>query len=156
MFDTVDLNTRFVPVARITENMGRTVGSKVLKEGRKRAALELKGLVKDCSTNLGNLFNSWTFKNVKLQNCKTHVKWIIHRDVKVFSGLSQGSTKPVPKEWQWLLRRFYTVIDAKDETDIYIRLEVLRSTIHRLKGKRVSRLVKAFKQFTLPSEYEPT
>lgn len=144
--DTVDLNTRFVPVARIMKNMGRKSGTKVLKEGRKRATLDIKGLIKDCSTNLGGLFQTWTFKNVKLQNCITHVKWIIHRHVKAFCGLPQGSTKPVPKEWQWLLRRFYEVIDSKSEVDIYIKLEILRSTLLKLREKRISRLKTAFKQ----------
>ena len=33
--DTVDVNTRFVPVAKIAENMGRNEGKKVLMEGRR-------------------------------------------------------------------------------------------------------------------------
>ena len=144
--DTVDLNTRFVPVARITKNMGRNIGREVLVEGRKHASLKIKGIVKDCSTNLGGLFKTRNFKNVKLQNCITHVKWIINRHVKVFSGLPQGSTKPVPKEWKWLLKRFYNVINSKTETDIYVKLEILRNTINRLSEKRIKRLVKAFEQ----------
>ena len=144
--DTVDLNTRFVPVARITKNMGRNIGKEVLREGRKSATLEIKGLVKDCSTNLGGLFRTRSFKNVKLQNCITHVKWIIARHVKVYAGIPSGSTKPLPREWNWLLRRFYDVIDSKSETDIYIKLEILRIAINGLNEKRVSRLVKAFKQ----------
>ena len=144
--DTVDLNTKFVPAARITKNMGREIGKEVLVEGRKHATLQIKGLVKDCSTNLGGLFRARSFKNVKLQNCKTHVKWIMARHVKIYAGLSHGSTKKLPKEWNWLLKLFYNVIDSKNETDIYINLEILRSAINRLNEKRITRLIKAFKQ----------
>lgn len=144
--DTVDLNTRFVPVARITERMGREIGKEVLVEGRKQATLEIKGLIKDCSTNLGGLFKTRCFKNVKLQNCITHVKWIMARHVKIYAGVPSGSTKSLPKEWKWLLRLFYNVIDSKNETDIYIRLEILRNAINRLSEKRIKRLIKAFRQ----------
>jgi len=41
----------------------------------------------------------------------------------------------VPKKNLWILHRFYDVIDAKDETDAYIKLEVLRYTVERLKSK---------------------
>lgn len=144
--DTVDLNTKFVPVARITKNMGRDVGMKVLREGRKHATLQIKGIVKDCSTNLGGLFKTHSFKNIKLQNCITHVKWIMARHVKIYAGIPPSSTKKLPKEWNWLLRLFYNIIDSKDETDIYINLEILRSAINRLNKKRIKRLIKAFKQ----------
>ena len=49
--DTVDVVTRFVPVAKISENMGRDAGREVLKEGRKNRQLWINGLVKDCTTN---------------------------------------------------------------------------------------------------------
>jgi transposase-like protein len=144
--DTVDLNTKFVPAARITKNMGRKIGKQVLVEGRKHAQLKVRGLVKDCSTNLGGLFKTRSFKDVKLQNCITHVKWIILRHLKAFAGLPQGSTKPVPKEWSWLIRHFYEVINATTETDIYIKLEILRGILKKLRAERITRLVKAFKQ----------
>ncbi len=73
--------------------MGRSIGREVLVEGRKHAALQIKGLVKDCSTNLGGLFKMRSFKNVKLQNCITHVKWIMARHVKIYAGISPKSTK---------------------------------------------------------------
>ena len=41
--DTVDLNTRFVPVAKISENMGRDAGREVLMEGRKNCRLWING-----------------------------------------------------------------------------------------------------------------
>ncbi len=144
--DTVDLNTKFVPVARITEGMGRNIGRVVLQEGRKNARLKIKGIVKDCTTNLGGLFRTRSFSNVKQQNCITHVKWIMARHVKMFSGIAARSPKPLPKEWRWLLKRFYDVIDSKNETDIYIKLEILRNIINKLKTKRINRLLKAFKQ----------
>ena len=37
--DTVDENTRFVPVAKISVNMGGDAGKEVLKEGRKSCEL---------------------------------------------------------------------------------------------------------------------
>lgn len=144
--DTVDLNTRFVPVARITKNMGRNIGREVLVEGRKHATLKIKGLVKDCSTNLGGLFKTRNFKNVKLQNCITHVKWIMARHVKIYAGIPPSSTRKLPKEWNWLLKLFYNIIDSKNETDIYINLEILRNSINRQSEKRIKRLIKAFKQ----------
>lgn len=144
--DTVDLNTKFVPVARITEKMGRNIGREVLKEGRKNATLKIKGIVKDCSTNLGGLFRTRGFSNVKQQNCITHVKWIVARHVKMFSGVPPNSNNPLPKEWRWLLKRFYDVIDSRHETDIYIKLEILRNIINKLREKRITRLLKAFKQ----------
>ncbi|KKK40999.1 MAG: hypothetical protein Lokiarch_46760, partial [Candidatus Lokiarchaeum sp. GC14_75] len=50
--DTVDVITRFVPIAKISENMGRKAGREVLMEGRKNCQLRINGLVKDCTTNL--------------------------------------------------------------------------------------------------------
>jgi len=144
--DTVDLTTRFVPVARITQHMGRNIGREVLSEGRKRATLKIKGIVKDCSTNLGGLFKTQKYKNVKLQNCITHVKWIMSRHVRAYVGIPSGSPKPLPKEWNWLLQRLYNVIDSKNETDIYINLEILRYSINQLNQKRFKRLIKAFRQ----------
>jgi len=41
---------------------------KVLMEGRKNCALQIKGLVKDCTTNLGGLFKTRSFKNIIQQN----------------------------------------------------------------------------------------
>ena len=144
--DTVDVNTKFVPVARITGKMGRSAGGKVLKEGRRGRTLNIKGLVKDCSTNLGGLFKLRAFKDLKQQNCITHVKWIMARHVKSYAGIPKGSVKPLPKKWNRLLKLFYNVIDSKNETKIYINLEILRNAINQLSEKRINRLVKAFKQ----------
>lgn len=144
--DTVDVVTRFVPVAKISENMGRDAGRDVLMEGRKDRQLWIHGLVKDCTANLGGLFRTRSFKHVLQQNCLTHVKWIASKHVKAFAGLSKQSKKPVPKEWRWLLKRFYSLINSKDETDAYIKLEILRRTIERLKGKKTKELHTALKQ----------
>jgi len=144
--DTVDVNTKFVPVARITNQMGRSAGGKVLHEGRRGKTLKIKGLVKDCTTNLGGLFKLRLFKGLKQQNCITHVKWIIARHVKIYAGIPMRSTKPLPKEWNWLLKLFYNVIDSTNETKVYINLEILRNAINQLNEKRINRLVKAFRQ----------
>lgn len=144
--DTVDVVTRFIPVAKISENMGRKAGREVLMEGRKNCQLWINGLVKDCSTNLGGLFRTRSFKHILQQNCLTHVKWIASKHVKAFAGLSKQSKKPVPKEWRWLLKRFYNLINSKDETEAYIKLEILRRTIERLKGKKIKELHTALKQ----------
>ncbi len=85
--DTVDINTRFVPVAKIMKSMGRDAGREVLREGRRNAMLKIHGIVKDCSTNLGGLFRTRSFKNVKQQNCLTHIKWIVARHVKIYAGI---------------------------------------------------------------------
>jgi hypothetical protein len=143
--DTIDVNTGFVPVAKVSSNMGRKVGRKVLMEGRKNLALKIEGIIKDMTTNLGGLFRTRSFKHIQQQNCLTHVKWMVSRHVKAFAGLSEHSKKPIPKEWRWLLSRFYDVIDSHHETDAYIRLEVLRNTIRKLKGKRKKHLITAFK-----------
>jgi hypothetical protein len=66
--------------------------------------------------------------------------------VKAFAGLSHQSRKPVPKKWRWLLRRFYDLIDSKDETDAYIKLEIIRRTVERVKGKKIKELHTALKQ----------
>jgi len=144
--DTVDVVTRFVPVARISENMGRDAGREVLMEGRKNCQLWINGLVKDCTTNLGGLFRTRSFKHIIQQNCLTHVKWIASAHVKAFAGMYKQSNKPVPKKWRWLLNRMYALINAKHETDAYIQLEIIRSTIEKLKGKRIKELHTALKQ----------
>ncbi|MCP6719045.1 MAG: hypothetical protein KJI71_02290, partial [Patescibacteria group bacterium] len=115
--DTVDVITRFVPVAKISENMGRKAGRKVLMEGRKNCQLWINGIVKDCTTNLGGLFRTKSFKHVIQQNCLTHVKWIVSAHVKAFAGMSKRSNKPLPKEWRWLRDRFYALINTKHESD---------------------------------------
>ena len=144
--DTVDVNTRFVPVAKISENMGRDKGREVLMEGKRGKNLWINGLMKDCTTNLGGLFRTRSFKHIIQQNCLTHVKWAVSKHVKAFAGLSKQSIKPVIKKWRWLLKRFYTLIDSKDETDAYIKLEIIRRTVERLKGKKIKELLTALKQ----------
>ena len=144
--DTVDVNTRFIPVAKISLNMGRNQGREVLMEGRRGRNLWINGIMKDCTTNLGGLFRTRSFKHIIQQNCLTHVKWIVSKHVKAFAGLSKHSTKPVPKKWRWLLKQFYGLIDSKDETDAYIKLEIIRNTVERLKGKKIKELHVALKQ----------
>lgn len=144
--NTVDMNTRFVPVARIKPKMGRKMGKEVLREGRKDLALWIKGLVKDCTANLGGLFKTRSFKHIVQQNCLTHVKWIIVKHVKAFTGLSKQSRKPIPKEWRWLKVRFYKVIDSGTDTEAYIWLEIVRRTVERLKGEKIKELHTALKQ----------
>ncbi len=144
--DTVDVVTRFVPVAKISENMGRDASREVLMEGRKNCQLWINGLIKDCTTNLGGLFGTRSFKHIIQQNCLTHIKWIVSAHVKAFAGMSKRSNKPVPKKWRWLLKRFYALINSKHEADAYIQLEVIRNTIEKLKGKRIKELHTALKQ----------
>ena len=144
--DTVDMNTRFIPVAKISQNMGRHAGREVLMEGRRGKNMWINGLVKDCTTNLGGLFRTRSFKHIKQQNCLTHVKWIVSKHVKAFAGLSKQSRKPVPTKWRWLLKRFYALIDSKDETDAFIKLEIIRSTVKCVKGKKIKELHTAIKQ----------
>jgi len=144
--DTVDINTRFIPVAKISRHMGRNEGRKVLMEGRRGKNLWINGIMKDCTTNLGGLFRTRSFKHIIQQNCLTHVKWVVSKHVKAFAGLSKQSKKPVPKKWSWLLKRFYTLIDSKDETDAYVKLEIIRRTLERLKGKKIKELHTALKQ----------
>jgi hypothetical protein len=143
--DTIDVNTRFVPAAKVSPEMGRDAGREVLMEGRKNLNLKIEGLIKDMTTNLGGLFRTRSFKHVSLQNCLTHVKWAVSRHVKAFAGLSEQSTKPIPQEWRWLLSGFYKVIDSRHETDAYIQLEILRSIIPKLKEEKRDHLITAFK-----------
>jgi len=144
--DTVDVVTRFVPVAKISEHMGRDAGREVLREGRKNRQLWINGLVKDCTANLGGLFRTRSFKHIIQQNCLTHVKWITSAHVKAFAGMSKRSNKPVPKEWRWLRDRLYALINAKHETDAYIQLEIIRNTIEKLSGRRIKELHTALRQ----------
>lgn len=144
--NTVDMNTRFIPVAKIKKKMGKKSGREVLLEGKRGRKLKIKCIVKDCSTNLGSLFHQRGFKNVILQNCLTHVKWIISKHVKAFAGLSKQSRKPVPKEWRWLLYRFYRLLDLDNEADTYIHLEALRKTVEDLNGTRIKELHVAIRQ----------
>lgn len=60
----------------------------------------LLGLTKDCTTNLGELFKTRSFKSVKQQDCATHIKWIISKHIKAYTGLSEQTKKPIPPEWQ--------------------------------------------------------
>jgi hypothetical protein len=144
--DTVDVNTRFIPVAKITKNMGRSAGREVLMEVRRGRNLWINGLVKDYTANLGKLLRTRSFKHIIQQNCLTHVKWIVSAHIKAFAGLSIRSRKPVPKPWRWLLKRFYALINSKHETDAYIQLEIVRRTVERLKGKRIKELHTALRQ----------
>ena len=144
--DTVDVVTRFVPMAKISENMGLNAGRENLMDDRMNCQLRINGLVKDCTTNLGGLFRTSSFKHVIQQNCLTHVKWITSAHVKAFVGMSKRSNKPLPKEWRWLRERFYALIYAKYETDAYVQLEIVRNTIKRLKGKRIKEVHTALKQ----------
>jgi hypothetical protein len=144
--NTVDMNTRFIPVARIKPKMGKKAGREVLVEGRRNATLPINGLVKDCTANLGALFTTRSFKHIELQNCLTHVKWIVSKHVKAFAGLSKQSRKPLPKKWLWLLYRFYALIDSKYEADAYIQLEAIRKTVEDLKGKDIKELQTAVNQ----------
>jgi len=143
--DTVDVVTKFIPGALISESMGRKAGYHLFKEARCHSALKIKSLVKDCTTNLGGLLRTRNFKHIVQQNCLTHVKWMISKHVKAFCGLSTRSKKPIPEQWYWLLKRFYNVIDSKDETDAYIRLEIVHSTVKRLQGKKIKHLQTALK-----------
>lgn len=142
----VDLNTQFVPVARVKPEMGKASGREVLIEGRRNATLPIHGLVKDCTANLGKLFKMRSFKKISLQNCLTHVKWIVSAHVKAFAGLSKRSNKKVPKEWRWLLYRYYAFLDSKDEADAYIQLEAVRRTVEDLDGTKIKELHTAVKQ----------
>jgi len=144
--DAVDVVTKFIPAAKISESMGRQAGLHFFKEARCHNELWIKSLVKDCTANLGALLRTHSFKHIIQQNCLTHVKWIISAHVKAFTGLSTRSRKPVPKEWQWLLRQFYKVIDSKNETDAYIQLVILRETVMRLTGERIKQLYTALRQ----------
>ena len=74
------------------------------------------------------------------------MKWIVSAHIKAFTGLYRRSKKPVPTQWRWLLKRFYALINSKDETDAYIQLEIIRSTVERLKGRRIKELHTALKQ----------
>lgn len=132
---TIDQCTNFIPIVKITDGMGRKIGRDVLKEGKRDRYTKILGLVKDGTNNLGGLFRLRGWNTIKLQTCKTHIKWNTARYVKHYSGLPVESRKPVPKKNLWILHRFYDVIDAKDETDAYIKLEVLRYTVERLKSK---------------------
>jgi len=144
--NTVDMNTRFIPVARIKPKMGKKSGREVLVEGRRNATLPIHGLVKDCTTNLGDLFKTRSFKNVIQQNCLTHVKWTVSKHVKAFAGLSKQSRKPVPKKWRWLRNRFYKVLNSGTDTEAYIGLEIVRRTVERLQGEKIKELHTSLKQ----------
>ena len=137
---TVDLVTRFIPTARITVSMGRKSGKRVLLGAKRRRGLVIKGIVKDCTTNLGDTFTKHGWKHIKLQNCNMHVKWIVSKHVKAFLGISRQSLKPIPKEWLWLLKRFYGAVEAHNETDAFFKLIILKHIILRLKGERVRHL----------------
>ena len=143
--DTVDVVTKFIPGAKISESMGRKAGFHLFQEARCHATLKIKSLVKDCTTNLGGLLRTRNFKHIIQQNCLNHVKWMISRYIKAFCGLSTQSRKPIPEQWRWLLKRFYAVIDSKDETDAYIRFEIVRRTVKRLQGKKINHLHTALK-----------
>jgi transposase-like protein len=138
--DTVDVVTKFIPGAKISESMGRKAGYHLFKEARRHNTLWIKSLIKDCTTNLGGLLRTHSFKHIIQQNCLTHVKWMISKHIKAFCGLSTQSKKPIPAQWYWLLKRFYNVIDSSNETNAYIAFEIVRQTIDRLKGKKIRHL----------------
>lgn len=143
--DTVDLNTKFIPMARITPSMGKKAGNEVLRSLKRGKKIQIHGIVKDCTTNLGKTFRKYGWTKIKQQNCITHVKWTVTKHIKAYVGLSIRTIKPVPSEWGWLVRRFYDVIDSKSDTDMYIKKVVLNGTIARLKGKKHRHLLIALK-----------
>ncbi len=144
--DAIDLETKFIPAATISESMGRKAGFHFFKETRKSNALWINCIVKDCTTNLGKLFRTRSFKHIIQQNCITHVKWMVSKHVKAFAGLSTRSKKPIPEKWRWLLKRFYEVIDASNETEAYVKLEILRGIVLRVEGKQIKHLYTALRQ----------
>ena len=143
--DTVDVVTKFIPGAKISKSMGRKAGYHLFKEARCHSTLKIKSLVKDCTTNLGGLLRTHSFKHIIQQNCLTHVKWMISKHVKAFCGLSTQSKKPIPEQWRWLLKRFYNVIDSSNEANAYIAFEIVRDTVKRLQGKKIKHLQTALK-----------
>ncbi len=143
--DLVDVETKFIPGAKISKSMGRKAGLHLFTQARRQATLKIKSLVKDCTTNLGGLFRTRNFNYIIQQNCLTHVKWMISKHIKAFSGLSVQSKKPIPEKWRWLLRRFYNIIDSSTETEAYIAFEIVRNTITKLKGKKINHLYTALR-----------
>ena len=146
---TVDTLSRFIPIAKISSHMDNKSGRLLFREARRNATLKINGIVKDCTTHLGKLLKTRSYKHMLQQNCKTHVKWIASKHVKAYIGMSIHSRKPVPPKWLWLLRRFYNVIDAKNETEAYVKLEILRSDINNLievRPRKHKHLITAFTQ----------
>ncbi len=44
------------------------------------------------------------------------------------------------------MKRFYALLDSKDETDAFIKLEIIRSTVECVQGKKIKELHTALKQ----------
>lgn len=146
---TVDTVSRFIPIAKISSHMDNKSGRLLFREARRNATLKINGIVKDCTIHLGKLLKTRSYKHMLQQNCMTHVKWIASKHVKAYIGMSIHSRKAVPPKWQWLLRGFYNVIDAKNETEAYVKLKILRSDINNLievRPRKHKHLITAFTQ----------
>lgn len=144
LMTTIDLNTHFIPATMVVDNKDSSTAKKMLTNAKKSMDTKLLGIVKDCSPIFGGLFTMRGWNHIKLQDCTTHVKWIITKHVKAFAGLSEQSTKPLPKEWTRLLGRFYRVINSRHQASAYVNLEVLRYTVERFTGEKAKHLKIAF------------
>lgn len=144
--DIIDVNTNFMVMARIMPNMGKKSAREVIRAAKRGRKMKLKGIIKDCSTNLGNLLQKFNWSNIKQQNCIVHVKKTVSKHVKASTGMSEQSKKPLPEEWEWLRTLFYNVIDSGNTTETYISLEILKYKTKGLKSKKPKHLKTAMKQ----------
>ena len=69
----------------VTSNKEASTAKRMLTKAKRLMDEKLLGMVKDCTTTFGKLFNFSGWKHVELQDCITHVKWIITKHVKGFS-----------------------------------------------------------------------
>ena len=141
---TVDVNTKFIPLALVVSNKEASTAKRTLTKAKRLMDEKLLGIVKDCTTTFGKLFYFRGWEHIELQDCVTPVKWIITKHVKAFAGLSEQSIKPIPEEWLGLLWKFYRVINSRYLSSAYCNLEILRYTINKFQGKRSKHLRVAF------------
>lgn len=144
LMTSTDVNTKFIPLALVTDDKEAGTAKRMLTQTKKVMGEKLLGLVKDCATTFGKLFYMRGWEELELQDCVTHVKWIITKHVKAFAGLSEQSIKPIPNEWLGLLGRFYRVINSHYLSSAYCNLEVLRYTIERFAQRKSKHLKIAF------------
>ncbi len=67
--DAIDLENKFISAAIISDSMRRKADFRFFKVSRKSNTLWINSIVKDCTTNLGGLFRTRSFKHITQQNC---------------------------------------------------------------------------------------
>ncbi|MBD3350258.1 MAG: hypothetical protein GF364_02115 [Candidatus Lokiarchaeota archaeon] len=149
----IDLETKFIVNALIVNAANQDSAKRALQDCKyNQRGLIIKGIVKDGSTIFGNLFMKHGWKHIDLQLGIMHLKWNIAGYVKAYLGIFRQSRKSVPKDWAWLLKEFYNIIDSANETEFHIRIVRVAGIVKTLPGEKVKYLIQAIRKLHIKKD----